>query len=179
MAIALEQGNAFATQDINARREAFISYICEHRNDYYRLAYSFMGQEADAMDAISQMTIVVLEKHQTLREQAAFPAWSKKILANICRDKLKEKKRTQPLELPIELAYEDARAVEDDLVVRKALGQLPEKYKEVLVMRYFLGYNYQDIAQSLGLPDGTVKSRINRGMAALKEILKGEYHEQY
>ena len=53
MTIALEQGNSFAAQDINERREAFIGYICEHRNDYYRLAYSFMGQEADAMDAIS------------------------------------------------------------------------------------------------------------------------------
>ena len=82
------------------------------------------------------------------------------------------------MELPIELAYEDARAVEDDLVVRKALGQLPEKYKEVLVMRYFLGYNYQDIAQSLGLPDGTVKSRINRARAQLqKKILP--YRERF
>jgi len=178
MAIALGSIQSAQITGPNDNRGLFIDYICEHRNDYYRLAYSFMGQEADAMDAVSQMTVVVLEKYHTLREETSFPAWSKKILVNICRDKLKDKKRIQPLELPVDQAYEDPKNVEDEVLVRNAINALPEKYREVLVLRYYLDYEYQDIAKALDLPDGTVKSRLYRGMAALKEILKGEYHEQ-
>ncbi len=154
----------------------YLEYICNHRNDYYRLAYSFMGNEADSLDAVSQMTVIVMEKQHTLRNTQAFPSWSKKILVNLCRDKLKEKKRVQPIELPLELASESPKNIEDELLIRQALAELPDKYKEVLVLRYYLDYEYKELALYLNVPEGTIKSRINRGIACLRERLKGESH---
>lgn len=166
MSIAIESG-----------RQDYLEYICLHRNEYYRLAYSFMGNEADSLDAVSQMTIVVIEKQHTLRKAEAFPSWSKKILVNICRDKLKEKKRVQPLELPLEQAAEDPPNIEDELIIRQALNELSPKYREALILRYYLGYAYKEIALCLQVPEGTIKSRLNRGLASLKEQLKGVRHE--
>lgn len=163
MAIAIESG-----------LQSYIDHICSHRNEYYRLAYSFMGNEADSLDAVSQMTVIVLEKHGSLRNPEAFPSWSKKILVNLCRDKLKDKKRVQPIELPIELASEAPVNIEDDVLVRNAVANLPEKYREAIVLRYYLGYEYKDIAAYLQVPEGTIKSRLSRGIQALREKLKGE-----
>ena len=151
----------------------YIDFVCVHRNDYYRLAYSFMGNEADSMDAISQMTVIVLEKYHTLRNPEAFASWSKKILVNVCRDKLKEKKRVQPIELPIDLAAAPMKDIENGVLVRETVAKLPPKYREAIVLRYFLGYEYKDIAAYLDVPEGTIKSRLNRGIATLRDLLKG------
>ncbi len=166
-----------ATQPLMTRGNVFVEFICEHRKEYYHLAYSFMGNEADAMDAVSQMTLVVMEKYYMLRSDDSFFAWSKKILVNICRDKLKEKKRVMPLEAPLEMASSSDKDADEAIVIRQAINKLAPKYKEIIILRYFLDYEYKDIAQILAIPDGTVKSRLNRGIAALKELMKGDGHE--
>ena len=161
-------------------RDRFLEHICNHQHQYYRLAYSFMGNEADSMDAISQLSLTVIEKGHTVREVEAFPAWSKKVLVNICRSELKRRKRR---EIPIEEPYQNAVPVtynpniEDNMVLQAALGRLPEKYREILVLRYFLDYEYKEIAQTLSLAEGTVKSRIHRAMEQIKKEIAKEMEE--
>ncbi|MEG1538022.1 MAG: sigma factor, partial [Clostridiales bacterium] len=75
--------------------DRFLDYVTVNRNQYYRLAYSFMGNEADSMDAVSQLAVVIIEKCAGIREETAFPAWSKRGLVNICKRRLKEKKRRE------------------------------------------------------------------------------------
>ena len=159
--------------------QPLVDTICQHRQMYYRLAYSFMGNEADAMDAISQMTITVLEKHRSLRDPDAFLPWSKKILVNVCRTKLRDKKRTVSLELNIN--YSDSQIqteeIETQLLIRKYIAELPLKHREVLVLRFYHDMDYKQISELLGLPLGTVKSRLNRAIATLKERIGGEINE--
>lgn len=155
-------------------KQEYIDYIVEHRQLYYRLAYSFMGNEADSMDAVSQLTLTVLEKGHTLRESKAFPAWSKKVLANICRSRLKEQKRRElPLELPLELAAAEEKGLsaEDALSLRTAVRALPEVQRDVIILRYYLNYEYKEIADILDLPQGTIKSRLHRAVKQLQGLM--------
>lgn len=155
-------------------QQEYLDYIIEHRQLYYRFAYSFMGNEADSMDAISQLTLTVLEKGHTLREPGAFPAWSKKVLANICRSRLKEQKRRElPLELPLELAAAETKGLsqEDALSIRAAVRALPEPQRDVIILRYYLNYEYKEIAAMLDLPQGTIKSRLHRAVKQLQHLM--------
>lgn len=159
--------------------QSLVDTICLHRQMYYRLAYSFMGNEADAMDAVSQMTITVLEKHRSLRDPDAFLPWSKKILVNVCRTKLRDKKRTVALELNID--YNDSQThadeVETQMLIRQYIAEMPLKHREVLILRFYQDMDYKQISELLGLPLGTVKSRLNRAIATLKERIGGEINE--
>jgi RNA polymerase sigma-70 factor (ECF subfamily) len=151
-----------------------------NRNQYYRLAYSFLGNEADAMDAVQQMTLVIIEKGHTLRTPEAFGSWSKKILINICRGRLKERKSKEiPLELPLDLtkAPEAGLANDERVLIREHIQALPLKYREMVYLRYYLNYEYKEIAEYLQIPEGTVKSRLNRAISELKDSLKGAYNE--
>lgn len=153
----------------------FLTYICENRNSYYRLAWSFMRNEADAMDAVSQMTVTIIEKSYTLRESSAFPFWSKKILINICRSKLKQKKQHElPLDPLPEPNSEPAGNSEDKLLIRAAIAKLSEQYREIIILRYYLCYEYREISELLNIPEGTVKSRLHRAVNRLKQEVKGE-----
>lgn len=156
-------------------RQKYIDYICENRHTYYRLAYSFMGNEADSMDAVSQLTLIVLEKGHSLRQPDSFPAWSKKVLANICRSRLKERgRREMPLELPLNLLKEESGGLgsEETMVLRQAVRHLPEVQRDVIILRYYLNYEYKEIAALLDVPQGTVKSRLHRAIAQLQEVLR-------
>jgi RNA polymerase sigma-70 factor (ECF subfamily) len=156
--------------------EKYTGWIMENRNLYYRIAYSFMGNEADSLDAISQMTLSVLEKHHQLRDPNRFLPWSKKILINACRKGLRDRKRTTVMaEFPLIIDPFDENQLAEQLMVRKAVYGLIPKYREIIVMRYYLDMEYRDISDATGLPLGTVKSRINRATSLLKEGLGGEF----
>ncbi|MEG1997773.1 MAG: RNA polymerase sigma factor, partial [Clostridiales bacterium] len=137
-------------------------------------AYSFMGNEADSMDAVSQLAVVIIEKSAGIREETAFPAWSKRVLVNICKSRLKEKKRREvPTEDPLALAPStDYRLSDaDTMAVREAVAALPPHYREPLLLRYYLNYEYAEIAALLHIPEGTVKSRLHRAIGELRAIL--------
>ncbi len=154
--------------------ERFLDYVIANRNQYYRLAYSFMGNEADSMDAVSQLSVVIMEKSAGIREEAAFPAWSKRVLINICKTRLKEKKRREiPVESPLELSCGESGQISqaEQLAVRQAVSALPIHYREPLLLRYYLNYEYAEIAAVLNIPEGTVKSRLHRAIGELRSLL--------
>ena len=158
--------------------EKAMERVLENKNLYYRIAYSFTGNQADSLDAISEMTLSVLEKLGQLRDPEQFLPWSKKILMNACRKRLRDRKRTTVVaEFPQVADPYDENQWAEQWMVRKAVYGLPPKFKEIVIMRYYLDMEYQDIAHTIGLPLGTIKSRLNRAMSALKKELGGEFNE--
>ena len=166
--------------DLNQEQLALIGSLLEKKQTYYRLAYSLTGNEADALDAISQMTVQVVEKIHTLRSNDAFPAWSKKILVNVCREFWRKNSKSVPLDeaLAVESAGRTASglAIEDELILRQFIASLPEIHREVIYLRFYLDYEYKDIALLLDVPEGTVKSRLNRALESLREQMGGALH---
>ena len=166
----------------------FLQYLSEQRPRYYRLAYSFLRNEADTLDAISQLQLITIEKGGTIRDSRCFPAWSKKVLCNICKNKLKERQRLWPIPEeaqsllhtpPINTGVEMAELVD----IRRAIAELPCYYRQPLLLRYYYGYDYAEIAALLHIPGGTVKSRLHRAIAELRRRLREEgktltYHQR-
>ena len=155
-------------------RDKYLHQLHENQHAYYRFAYSFMGNEADALDAVSQLAVTIIEKGASLREEAAFPAWSRTVLANICRSRLKERSRREvPMELPLQLAgiADDTAAADERMLLRAALSRLSDEHREVIVLRFYQGLEYKDIAHPIvpEMRDSMEKAILKQYHAALAE----------
>ena len=147
----------------------------------YSLARRLVGDEAE--DAVQDCLLKGFERFHQLSDQAAAPAWLAAILVNCCRDRLRARAR-RPDEIDFDeverfslyrtIAYEDPFPYSDSLHldflagfgpddVRAVLLRLPQLYRIPLVLVYMDGFLAKEVARLLGVPLGTVLSRLHRG----------------
>jgi RNA polymerase sigma-70 factor (ECF subfamily) len=159
-------------------KEALVQLIMIKKQEYYKLAYTYMKNKEDALDAMEDMIVIIYEKIYKLKKETAFYSWSKTILVNCCKSLLRRKKKIISLEAIREETHEGGFEQKDEeLMLKKYLSQLNEKHQEVIKLRYFLDLDYQTIADIVKIPLGTVKSRISVGLKKLKESLEVKNHE--
>ena len=156
---------------------AFGVLMKRHEDRVFGLAQRILGNRADALDATQDAFVSAFRQAGTFRGDAAVGTWLYRIASNACKDLLRKKKRwvAQDAETLENLGPADARietAVTDRLVIRDALAQLPEEYREAVVMHDLGGIPYQEIATLTGTHIGTVKSRISRGRRRLAELME-------
>lgn len=156
-------------------KDALVQLVMEKKQDYYKLAFIYMKNKDDSLDAMSDMIVILHEKIHQLKKPEAFYSWSKTILVNCCKKILKEKNKIVSLEIVEEQGHEGGlRAMDEQIIVEEHLSKLNEKHQEVIRLRYFLDLDYQTISDILKIPLGTVKSRISIGLKNLKESLGGD-----
>jgi RNA polymerase sigma factor (sigma-70 family) len=156
-------------------KDALVRLIMDEKQDYFRLAYAYTKNQADALDALADMIVILYEKISELKNEARFDTWSRTILVNCCKKILRNKNKRIPFERLPEISYEgEFHEKEEEIMLDSALSKLSRKHQEVLKLRFFLDWEYQTIAEVLKIPVGTVKSRIYTGLAKLKVILGGE-----
>ncbi|WP_298201806.1 RNA polymerase sigma factor [Desulfosporosinus sp.] len=153
-------------------KEVIIELILRQKQDYYRLAYTFMKNEDDALDVMEDMILKVYENIKKLNDDTAFYSWSKTILVNCCKNNLRRKNRVILISTIPEGSHEDVFQVKDEqLDIEKHMKKLNQKHLEVLKLRYYLDMDYESIAAILKIPLGTVKSRIHTGLLKLKQSM--------
>ena len=161
----------------NGDKEALLSIVMAQQNEYYKLAYVYMKNKDDALDAMQDMIVILYENIYKLKKEDSFYSWSKTILVNSCKNKLKKNKKLVFLnditEQSIDEVYNNP---EDKIVLDKYLSKLCDKHQEVIKLKYYLDLDYENMSQILKIPLGTVKSRLNAGMKILRESLGGEYY---
>lgn len=156
-------------------KEALVQLIMAQKKDFYKLAYLYMKNENDALDALQDTIVILYENMHKLKKEVAFYSWSKTILVNCCKKLLKEKKKVIALDYIKEESYEENFDTKNEqIILQKHLSTLNKKYQEVLELHYFLDLDNETIAQIINIPVGTVKSRIFNGLKKLKESLGGE-----
>ena len=153
---------------------ALLETLFTRKRAYYHLAYSMLGNEEDALDAVSQMTLRVVENIASLRDQDAFFAWSRRILINVCHGFWRQNKPHLPLQDALLSEVDGGLPGEDGINIRRLVNQLTEIHREIVYLRYFLDYEYKDIAAILEIPEGTVKSRLNRALESLRQQMGEE-----
>ena len=162
----------------NGDKEALLELIVAQKADYYKLAYVYMKNEDDAMDAMQDMIIILYENISKLRKDESFYSWSKTILVNCCKNKIKKNNRLVSID---EIREENDENVienpEEKIALESYLSRLSFKHQEVIRLRYYLDLDYESISEMLKIPLGTVKSRLNSAMKYLKESIGGEYLE--
>jgi RNA polymerase sigma-70 factor (ECF subfamily) len=155
---------------------AFEGIVRRWQGPLINLAYRFCRDRGRAEEMAQEAFLRAYRGLAQWRKDAAFSTWLFALAANLYRSELRRiPARTVPLEAIAEPA--DARAsnagLEDqdrDLAVRRAVGALPAKYRESLILFYFHDMDVATAARSLGVPEGTVKARLSRG----REILRGK-----
>lgn len=150
----------------------------------YNLSYRYTGRREDAEDLTQEIMIRVYQNLDTFRSDAgSFQNWILRVGRNLIIDHYRQTRRYQPAagsEEMDSMHLEDAKLqnpqqmVEMDEAARflwNGLNSLSPELKEALVLRDLEGLAYREIADTLGIPEGTVKSRINRGRVELARIL--------
>lgn len=164
-------------------KEALLQLIMADKDAYYRLAYTYMGNEHDAMDAMEDMIVALYEKIDQLQKGEAFYSWSKTILVNRCKTLLRKKERFLPLEderAPSLAALTDDnpyRDTESEMHMQVLLSHLNAQQREAIELRYVHDLSYQTIADMTGAPLGTIKSRISQGIQKLKVMIGGDRYD--
>ena len=125
----------------------------------YRVAWSYMGNNADVEDAVQDALIRAWEKRDTLRDLKQFRPWMARILTNRCRDMLRWRKRWSfvPLE---DAAAQETEPPEPDSPVLEAVQKLKPELRTLVTLYYVDGYSIQEMAENLGIPENTVKTRM-------------------
>ena len=147
----------------------FISRVraCERR--LYRVARTMLSRDADCEDAVQEALLRAWEKLYTLREDAYFETWLIRILINQCRS-FRRRRTPAEAELPDDLPMPS----EEESPLLDALMKLPRKQRIALELHYIEGYSVRESARIMNIPEGTVKWRLSRGRAALKQELERE-----
>lgn len=146
--------------------------IERHSALLYRYAYRLSGSAADAEDLTQQAYLVAQQKLHQLREASAAKSW----LCTILRNEYLRGCHQRPAELRLDQVREplerDDESVVDEEALQQALQELTEEYRSAVVLYYFHELSYQEVAQALQIPLGTVMSRLSRGRSQLKSQLE-------
>ncbi len=150
--------------------EAFERLTAARLTRAYRLAGIVLGDPSEAQDAVHDAALQAWRHWDELRDPGRFDAWFDRILVNQCRDRSR-RRRLLPVALPDppDPPAQDlfAGTAERDALDR-ALADLPADQRLVLALRFVEDLSVPDIAARTGLPEGTVKSRLHRGLSALR-----------
>lgn len=151
-------------------KEAFTSLIHENLTSMYRVANGILNTGQDIEDAIQNTTLIAFNKIITLRDEKFFKTWLIRILINECNKIYKYNKRS--MNEIIEETYTIDTTKNIDLY--NAISRLSDELKISTILFYFDDLTYKEISNVLGVPEGTVKSRVFRAKQVLYEILKDE-----
>ncbi len=159
-------------------RDVYVEAAEANVDDAYRLAGYLLGDAAEAQDAVQEALLKAWRNWAGLRDVRAFRPWFKRIVINCCNDRLKGRRRVVDLEAAAELPAADVFAgmVARDQVGR-AVGRLAPDHRTVIAFRYWEDMTLEQIAETLGLPLGTVKSRLHYALRALRTELGDSFDE--
>jgi RNA polymerase sigma-70 factor (ECF subfamily) len=156
--------------------------VVRFRRKVFHIAYKFTGKHDQAEDLTQEIFLKVFRSLDKFNRDADFGTWLSSVARNYCIDRYRASKREKEVLVEDALAYDLApassgnpyRALEDQdrrSLVRRGLELLPGKLREAVILRDLQGLSYQEMAVRLALPEGTVKSRINRGREELARLL--------
>ena len=149
--------------------------LTENYERYYRLAYSYMRNEDDALDAVQESAYRAIRDCRKVRNKDYLSTWIYRIVVNTALDMLRRKKKeniTEELpEIPVEDQYQD-------LELRTVLNQLDDKSRTIILLRYFEDLKLEDIADIVGDNLNTVKARLYRSLKKLRLNLEAEHYRE-
>ncbi len=167
-------------------RQAFNELVEKYQERVVNIAYGLLSNKEDAYDAAQETFIKVYRSINSFAEKSSFNTWIYRILSNVCKDMLRKRQRSvkvisihgedndeKPHDIPDTNPTPEETVERNELhhQVWSALHELKTEYREIIVYFDMQGLSYEEVSVALGIPIGTVKSRLNRARCALKKIL--------
>ena len=154
---------------MRSRKEALIrSILLENYESYYRLAFSYVHREADAMDIVQEGAYKAMLKANSLQEESFASTWVYRVMINTAKNYLKKYNREYEV-----LQEENVAANEDciEIDLQSAVEKLPLEEKTLIILRFYEDKTLSEIAQILQENLSTVKSRLYRTLQKLRKEL--------
>lgn len=165
-----------AVHAIAGNEAAFIELMQQYEANLYRVAYSYMRNEHDAIEVMQELTYRSYRNIRTIQEPQYIRTWLTRIAINICHDMLRKQKReiasNDIVEQQLDNRYEQQQTNEIELF--DTLSHLSDGQRELIMLKYVEDHTNQDIAKSLHIPEGTVKSRLHTALRKLRLLWKEE-----
>lgn len=152
--------------------EKITSYMIENQTQFYRLAYSYVRDQEDALDAVQNAVCKALEHYGSLKNEQAIKTWFYRILVNESLMIIRERKKEtlcdeKEWEIPFEEKGYDTK---EDLY--EQIHALEEPARTIIKLRFFEELSLKEIAQITGLKLNTVKTKLYRGLKLIKENIE-------
>jgi RNA polymerase sigma-70 factor (ECF subfamily) len=172
-------------RSIRGDAESFNQLILRWERPIYALAYRTIGREEDARDLVQETFLRAFRALPGFRGQAKFSSWLYRIALNLCRDWIRRERRAPVVQAPegvdlldMAAAAEPSEAIED-LVARRdttrlveaLMANLPAEQRTAIILKEYHGLTFQEIAELMGCPLSTVKTRLYQGLTVLRREL--------
>jgi RNA polymerase sigma-70 factor, ECF subfamily len=172
-------------RSIRGDADSFNQLVLRWERPIYALAYRTIGREEDARDVCQETFLRAFRALPAFRGQAKFSSWLYRIALNLCRDWMRRERRAPIIQPPEDVDLMDLAAAAEpsesieDLVARKdmtrlvenAMTRLPEEQRTAIVLKEYHGLTFQEIADLMGCPLSTVKTRLYQGLTVLRREL--------
>ena len=168
-------------------REAFNKLMETYQKQVFNISYGMLSDYEDASDAAQEVFVKVWRSIAGFKGESSFTTWLYRICANVCNDILRKRQRrgmtvsldaddgdkNPAAELPSEepTPEESLEADERQRLVRRAIDSLSDEFRAVIILSDLQQLSYEEVANVLKIPTGTVKSRLNRARNALRKKL--------
>ena len=179
---------------LNGQQHRFAELVDRYQTQIVNYVCRMLGNYEDAVDLSQDVFLKAYSALESYRPQYPFPAWLFRIARNAAIDEIR-KRRLSTVSLDAPMEFDDGAASreveasgldpEDSYLgiefanrVSAAIDQLPEKYREPIVLRHAADLSYEEIAEALELPIGTVKTRIFRARDALRQSLADVFEDE-
>jgi len=168
--------------------EAFETLIQSHQKKVYNIALRMTKNPEDAQELVQDALVRAFTSIKKFRGDSSFSTWLYRITINVCTDFLRKRNKAvlismeqgaaandngQAMQIPEETPGPEELAEKAQLkeLLRDAMDSLSDEHRQVLILRDMMDLSYKEIADTLNVNEGTVKSRINRARTGLKEII--------
>jgi len=163
---------------VDERADAFRRLVDRSLDASYRLAAVILNDRVEAEDAVHDAAVAAWRAFDSLRDPDRFDAWFRRILVNGCRDRLRARARHRVVDVGRELGEADHPRVGDAseaTAARDALGRalasLDADHQVVVALRFHADLTVPAITEALGIPEGTVKSRLHSALGRLRTAM--------
>jgi RNA polymerase sigma-70 factor, ECF subfamily len=151
------------------QEQALIQLITDNKENFYRLAFSYVKNKEDALDVVQESIQKAFLTMDTLKEQEKLKSWFYRIVVNKSLDFLRKQRRIHVMDdATIEFFSKGNHDVYHDIDLERCLEALPENYRTVIVLRYFEDLKIEEMAEILKENQNTIKTRLYRALSMLR-----------
>ena len=184
---SLDPAHSLVSRCLSGDEAAWEELVRQHTRHVYGLCYRFTGSGAEAQDLTQEVFLRVFRTLKTFRSaEGSFGTWLARVARNLLIDhyrRTRQERVTDPIEEQLTVLEEKGATAserpdhavagrEASEILQVALQKLSPDLREAVILRDLQEMEYREIAEVLGIPEGTVKSRINRGRAELARLLR-------
>lgn len=165
---------------------AFDLLVKRYKDPLMNFVFRFVGERNESEDIVQETFLRLFKNKHYYKEIAKFSTWIYTIAGNLAKTELRKRKRRKLFSISHYMSTEkdydipdsssspesDTNSIITDKIIQSAIDKLSPKFKQVIILRDIQGFSYEEIAEIVNIPLGTVKSRVNRARLKLQEDLR-------